>query len=226
MSRARLIVAALLAAAFVAFFAAGGHRYFSFDNLKAQQAAFEGWRAAYPWQSAAGFFGLYVLFTSLSLPAASLMTLLAGAIFGLGWGVLIVSFASAIGATLAFLASRFVLREWVQARFHAQLRAVNEGVEREGGFYLFTLRLIPAVPYFLINLAMGLTPMRTWTYYWVSQLGMLAGTFLFAHAGAQLAAVDSPGEVLSPGVLGAFAALGLAPLVAKKLLAKRLSHDV
>ncbi len=218
MSRARLILAALLAAAFVAFFAAGGHRYFSFDNLKAQQAAFEGWRAAYPWQSAAGFFALYVLFTSLSLPAASLMTLLAGAIFGLGWGVLIVSFASAIGATLAFLASRFVLREWVQARFHAQLRAVNEGVEREGGFYLFTLRLIPAVPYFLINLAMGLTPMRTWTYYWVSQAAMFPATVLYVNAGTQLGQLQSLRQVLSWDLIGAFLLLGVFPLVATRAL--------
>jgi uncharacterized membrane protein YdjX (TVP38/TMEM64 family) len=114
----------------------------------------------------------------------------------------------------------------VQGRYGQQLRAVNEGFAREGGFYLFTLRLIPAVPFFAINLAMGLVPIRVWTFYWVSQLGMLAGTFLFAHAGAGLAAVDSPWEVLSPGVLGALAALGLAPLVAKKLFAKRLPDGV
>ena len=129
-----------------------------------------------PWQTALGFFAIYVAFTALSLPAAALMTLLAGAIFGLFWGVVLVSFASAIGATLALLASRFVLRDWVQARFGAQLRGINRGVEREGAFYLFALRLVPAVPFFLINLAMGLTPIRTWTFYWVSQLGMLPGT--------------------------------------------------
>jgi len=226
LSRARLLVAALVVAAIVAFFAAGGHRYFTFENLKAQQAAFEGWRAMYPWQSALAFFAIYVVFTSLSLPAASLMTLLAGAIFGLGWGVLIVSFASAIGATLAFLASRFVLREWVQARFHAQLRGINQGVEREGGLYLFTLRLIPAVPYFLINLAMGLTPIRTWTYYWVSQVAMFPATVLYVNAGTQIAQLQSLREVLSWDLIGAFILLGVFPLVATRgvqwIKAKRL----
>ncbi len=216
LSRARLLVAALVVAAIVAFFAAGGHRYFTFENLKAQQAAFEGWRAMYPWQSALAFFAIYVVFTSLSLPAASLMTLLAGAIFGLGWGVLIVSFASAIGATLAFLASRFVLREWVQARFHAQLRGINQGVEREGGLYLFTLRLIPAVPYFLINLAMGLTPIRTWTYYWVSQVAMFPATVLYVNAGTQIAQLQSLREVLSWDLIGAFILLGIFPLLATR----------
>jgi pyruvate/2-oxoglutarate dehydrogenase complex dihydrolipoamide dehydrogenase (E3) component/uncharacterized membrane protein YdjX (TVP38/TMEM64 family) len=216
LSRARLLVAALVAAAIVAFFASGGHRYFTFENLKAQQAAFEGWRAMYPWQSALAFFAIYVVFTSLSLPAASLMTLLAGAIFGLGWGVLLVSFASAIGATLAFLASRFVLREWVQARFHAQLRGINQGVEREGGLYLFTLRLIPAVPYFLINLAMGLTPIRTWTYYWVSQVAMFPATVLYVNAGTQIAQLQSLREVLSWDLIGAFILLGIFPLVATR----------
>lgn len=216
LSRARLLVAALVAAAIVAFFASGGHRYFTFENLKAQQAAFEGWRATYPSQSALAFFAIYVVFTSLSLPAASLMTLLAGAIFGLGWGVLLVSFASAIGATLAFLASRFVLREWVQARFHAQLRGINQGVEREGGLYLFTLRLIPAVPYFLINLAMGLTPIRTWTYYWVSQVAMFPATVLYVNAGTQIAQLQSLREVLSWDLIGAFILLGIFPLVATR----------
>ena len=165
MSRARLLVVALVVLAFAAFLALGGPRYFTFENLKAQQAALEEWRALHPRQALLAFFALYIAFTSASLPAAALLTILAGAIFGLGWGVLLVSFASAIGATVAMLAARFVLRDWVQARFGAQLRGINQGVAREGGFYLFTLRLIPAVPYFLINLAMGLTPIRAWTFY-------------------------------------------------------------
>ncbi|HEX6156362.1 MAG TPA: FAD-dependent oxidoreductase, partial [Burkholderiales bacterium] len=216
MSRARLLVVGLVALAFVVFLAAGGPRYFTFENLKAQQAALESWRALYPWQTMAGFFVLYVAFTSASLPAASLLTILAGAIFGFGWGVLLVSFASAIGATVAMLAARFVLRDWVQARFGAQLRGINQGVEREGGFYLFTLRLIPAVPYFLINLAMGLTPIRPWTYYWVSQLAMFPATLLYVNAGTQLARLDSPRGILSWQLIGAFVLLGFFPLLAKK----------
>ena len=174
----------------------------------------------------AAFFLGYVLLATTSLPGGAAATMAAGALFGAATATLLVSFASTIGATLAFLITRFLLKDHVERRFGSRLRRLHEGVERDGAYYLFVLRLTPGVPFLVVNAAMGLTRMRTWTYYWVSQLGMLAGTFLFAHAGAQLAAVDSPGEVLSPGVLGAFAALGLAPLVAKKLFAKRLSHDV
>jgi pyruvate/2-oxoglutarate dehydrogenase complex dihydrolipoamide dehydrogenase (E3) component/uncharacterized membrane protein YdjX (TVP38/TMEM64 family) len=215
-SRGKLGVLALFVVALVAFFAAGGQRYFTFENLKAQQAALQSWRGMAPWQTALGFFALYVAFTSLSLPAASLLTILAGAIFGIGWGVLLVSFASATGATLAMLAARFVLREWVQARFGAQLKGINRGVEREGAFYLFTLRLIPAVPYFLINLAMGLTPIRAWTFYWVSQVAMFPATVLYVNAGTQLARLDSLQGILSWQLIGAFVLLGIFPLVAKR----------
>ena len=216
MSRGKLLVLGAFALAIVAFFVAGGQRYFSFENLKAQQAALEAWREAYPWQAAAAFFLLYVAFTSLSLPAASLMTILAGAIFGTSLGTVLVSFASAIGATVAMLASRFVLRDWVQERWPSQLRGVNRGVEKEGAFYLFTLRLIPAVPYFLINLAMGLTPIRTWTFYWVSQVAMFPATVLYVNAGTQLARLDSLRGILSWQLIGAFVLLGIFPLVAKK----------
>jgi uncharacterized membrane protein YdjX (TVP38/TMEM64 family) len=216
LSRARLAVALFLVVALVAFFAAGGPRYLSFETLKAQQAALEAWRAAYPWQSALAFFLLYIAFTSLSLPAASVMTIIAGAIFGLGLGILIVSFASAIGALIAMLAARFVLRDWVQGRWGAQLRGVNRGVEKEGAFYLFTLRLIPAVPYFLINLAMGLTPIRPWTFYWVSQLAMFPATVLYVNAASQLARLDSLRGILSWDLIGALVLLGIFPLVAKK----------
>jgi len=215
-SRARLFVVAVVVLAFVVFFAAGGPRYFTFENLKAQQAALEEWRALHPAQALAAFFTLYIAFTSASLPGALLLTILAGAIFGFGWGVALVSFASAIGATIAMLGARFVLRDWVQARFGAQLRGINQGVEREGAFYLFTLRLIPAVPYFLINLAMGLTPIRTWTYYWVSQLAMFPATVIYVNAGTQLARLDSPAGILSGQLIGAFVLLGLFPLLAKK----------
>jgi uncharacterized membrane protein YdjX (TVP38/TMEM64 family) len=169
-----------------------------------------------------------VAFTSLSLPAATLLTLLAGAIFGLGWGAALVSFASALGATIAMLAARFVLRDWVQERWRAQLQGVNRGVEREGAFYLFTLRLVPAFPYFLVNLAMGLTPIRPWTFYWVSQLAMLPATLIYVNAGTQLARLDSLRGIVSWPLIGAFVLLGVFPLVAKWALdfarARRLTQ--
>jgi pyruvate/2-oxoglutarate dehydrogenase complex dihydrolipoamide dehydrogenase (E3) component/uncharacterized membrane protein YdjX (TVP38/TMEM64 family) len=179
----------------------------------------QSWYHAHPAEAGAGFFLIYVACTALSLPgAATLLTLLGGAVFGLLWGTLLASFASSLGATSAFLLSRFVLRDWVQRRFGRQLRGINDGVAKEGAFYLFTLRLIPAVPFFAINVAMALTPLRAWTFYWVSQLGMLAGTLVYVNAGTQLAQLDSPAGILSPGLIGAFLLLGLFPLLAKKLL--------
>jgi pyruvate/2-oxoglutarate dehydrogenase complex dihydrolipoamide dehydrogenase (E3) component/uncharacterized membrane protein YdjX (TVP38/TMEM64 family) len=179
----------------------------------------QSWYQAHPWQTVAGFFAVYVAATALSLPgAATLLTLAAGATFGLLWGAVLVSFASSLGATAAFLVSRFILRDWVQERFGRQLQGINDGVAREGAFYLFTLRLIPAVPFFVINLAMGLTSLRAWTFYWVSQAGMLAGTLVYVNAGTQLAAIESPAGILSPGLIGAFLLLGFFPLVAKRLL--------
>jgi pyruvate/2-oxoglutarate dehydrogenase complex dihydrolipoamide dehydrogenase (E3) component/uncharacterized membrane protein YdjX (TVP38/TMEM64 family) len=159
-----------------------------------------------------------VIVTGLSFPGAVPLTLVAGAVFGLLWGTVIVSFASSLGATLAFLVSRFLLRDFVQARFGAYLRTINEGVEKEGGFYLFTLRLIPAVPFVAINVVMAMTPMRVATFYWVSQLGMLAGTLVYVNAGTQVAAIQSPREILSLGVVGAFLLLGFFPLMAKRLI--------
>lgn len=218
MSRSRFLVVAGIAAVIVLFFAVGAHRYLAFENLKAQQAAISGWYASHPWQTAIAFFAVYVAVTGLSLPGAALMTLAGGAMFGLLIGTLLVSFASSLGATLAFLASRFVLRDWVQRRFGSQLNRIDQGIDREGAFYLFTLRLIPAVPFFVINLAMGLTSLKTWTFYWVSQLGMLAGTLVFVNAGTQLAAIESPAGILSWQIIGAFLLLGFFPLLAKKLV--------
>jgi pyruvate/2-oxoglutarate dehydrogenase complex dihydrolipoamide dehydrogenase (E3) component/uncharacterized membrane protein YdjX (TVP38/TMEM64 family) len=216
LTRSKLAVVLVFVVAIAAFFAAGGQRYFSFENLKAQQAALEGWREMHPWGAALGFLAIYIAFTSLSLPAASILTILAGAIFGLGVGIVLVSFASAIGATIAMLAARFVLRDWVQARFGRRLEGVNRGVEKEGAFYLFTLRLIPAVPYFLINLAMGLTPIRAWTFYWVSQVAMFPATVLYVNAGTQLARLESLRGILSWELIGALVLLGIFPLVAKR----------
>ena len=218
MMRSRWLLLAALAAFAAAFFALGGHRYLTFESIKQQQAAIEATYRSHPWQTVIGYFAFYVVVTAVSLPGAAAMTLVGGAVFGLGWGTLIVSFASSIGATLAFLAARFLLRDWVQQRFAAALQAINAGIARDGGFYLFTLRLIPVVPFFAINLALGLTPIRTWTFYWVSQLGMLAGTVVYVNAGTQLAAIQSPAGIVSPGLVGAFVLLGVFPLVAKRLV--------
>ena len=218
MSNRKLLLAAVIAVAVVLFFAFDLGRYLSLDTLKAQQAAIESFRAAQPWLAAAIYFALYVAVTALSLPGAALMTLAGGAVFGLWWGLLIVSFASSIGATLAFLASRFLLRDWVTQRFGERLAAIDAGVKREGGFYLFTLRLVPVFPFFVINLLFGLTAMKARSFYWVSQLGMLAGTLVYVNAGTQLAQIDSLAGIVTPALLGSFALLGIFPLIAKKIV--------
>lgn len=214
----RLLLLAALAALVLTYFGLDLGRFLSLDYFKSQQAAIEAWRAAQPLKAALAFFVAYVAVTGLSLPGAAVMTLVGGAVFGLFWGLLLVSFASSLGATLAFLVSRFLLRDWVQKRFGDRLRAINAGVEKEGGFYLFTLRLVPVFPFFVINLLMGLTPIRTWTFYWVSQIGMLAGTLVYVNAGTQLAKIDSLAGILSPALLGSFVLLGLFPLIAKKIV--------
>jgi len=214
----RLLLLAALAALVAAFFALDLGRFLTIEALKASHAEFVGLREASPWRVFAAFFLGYVAVTALSLPGAAIMTLAAGALFGLATGTVLVSFASSIGATLAFLVSRYLLREAVQTRFGDRLKAINQGVARDGAFYLFTLRLVPVFPFFLINLLMGLTPMRTATFYWVSQVGMLAGTLVYVNAGTRLAAIDSPGDILSPALLASFALLGVFPLVAKRVV--------
>ena len=186
----RLLLVAALAGLLLAYFALDLGRFLSLDYFKSQQLTIEAWRAAQPIQAALLFFATYVAVTGLSLPGATVMTLVAGAVFGLFWGLLLVSFASSLGATLAFLVSRFLLRDWVQQRFGDRLRAINAGVEKEGGLYLFTLRLVPVFAFFVINLLMALTPIRTGTFYWVSQIGMLAGTLVYVNGGTQLARID------------------------------------
>ena len=207
---------AVLVLAVAAFFALGLSRYLSLEFIKSQQGQLEAWRAANPLVAALTFFGIYIATTALSLPGATILTLTAGAIFGLGWGSLIASFAASIGATLAFLISRVLLRDWVQARFGERLAAINDDVRKDGAFYLFTLRVVPLFPFFLINLAMGLTHIRVLTFYGVSQLGMLLGTIVYVNAGTQLARIDKLADVASPGVLASLALLGLFPLIAKK----------
>ncbi|MDO9570688.1 MAG: FAD-dependent oxidoreductase [Hydrogenophaga sp.] len=211
-----LLVAVLLG--IVAFFALGLDRYFSLAFLKESQASLATLREQQPLQLALGFFLVYVAVTALSLPGAVIVTLAGGAIFGLGWGLLLVSFASSVGATLAFLTARFLLRDSVQSRFGQRMADMDKGIQKDGAFYLFTLRLIPVVPFFVINLLMGLTKMKTWTYYWVSQLGMLAGTAVYVNAGTQLGQLDSLQGILSPGLLGSFVLLGLFPLIARQVV--------
>jgi pyruvate/2-oxoglutarate dehydrogenase complex dihydrolipoamide dehydrogenase (E3) component/uncharacterized membrane protein YdjX (TVP38/TMEM64 family) len=217
-SKSRLLLALLLLLLVAAFFVFDAGRFLSLDFYKSQQAAIEAYRAANPLPAAGIFFLIYVAVTALSVPGAAVLTLVGGAIFGLAWGTLIISFASTVGATLAFLVARFLLRGWVQGRFGRRLTAINAGIERDGPFYLFTLRLVPIFPFFVINLVMGLTPIRTWTFYWVSQIGMLAGTLVYVNAGTQLGRIESVRGILSPEVLGSFALLGIFPLVARKLV--------
>lgn len=185
------------------------------DNLKASRDAQQAQVMSAPLATAAVFFAVYVAAAALSIPGALILTLAAGAMFGLGWGLVLVSFASSLGALLAFLAARYLLRDAIQARFGKALAPINDGVNKDGTFYLLTLRLVPVFPFWLINLLMGLTPMGAGRFYLVSQLGMLAGTAVYVNAGTQLAAIQSPGDILSPGLLGSFVLLGLFPLLAK-----------
>ncbi len=213
MSRSRVVLLLVIAAAIVSFFAFDLDRFLTLDALKSGREALASWVGANLALALAGFFVAYVAVTSLSLPGAAIMTLAGGALFGLLAGTVVVSFASTLGATLAFLASRFMFRDAVRAKFGQRLTAFEEGVRRDGAFYLFTLRLVPAFPFFLVNLLMGLTPIRTATYALVSQIGMLPGTVVFVYAGTQLAQLDSLSGILSPGLIGAFVAIGVLPLL-------------
>ncbi len=217
MKRALLVV--LLLSLIALWHFSGLGQYLTFDSLKANHAALVDLYQQHPLAMLAGFFALYVLLTALSVPGAALMTLAAGALFGLVRGTLLVSFASTLGATLAFLSSRYLLRDWVQARFGARLAGIDQGMARDGAFYLFSLRLVPAVPFFLINLLMGLTAIRSWTFYWVSQVGMLLGTLVYVNAGTQLGAIRGLGDIASPALLGSFVALSLVPWLGKWLVA-------
>jgi len=218
-NRSRLILILTIAALAALFFALDLDQYLTLDYFKTQQQAFERFYADHKGATVAVYFAVYVVVTALSLPGAAAMSLVGGAIFGLWLGVLVVSFASSIGATLAFLVARFLLRDTVQNRFGDRLRKINRGVERDGAFYLFTLRLVPIFPFFVINLAMALTPIRTLTFYIVSQIGMLPGTFVYINAGTQLAQIESAGGILSPGLILSFVLLGVFPLIAKKAVA-------
>ncbi len=213
----KFLIIGFIVCAVIAFFALGLDQLLTLDAIKERQGEFAELVSQSPVLVAAGFFILYVIVTALSLPGAAILTIASGFLFGLVNGVVIASFASSIGATLAFLASRYLFKKSVQERFGNRLGAINNGIEKEGAFYLFTLRLIPVFPFFLINLLMGLTTVRTWTFYWVSQVGMFLGTAVYVNAGTQLSKVHSLSGILSPGLLVSFILLGLFPLFAKKL---------
>ena len=212
------LVAAIIIIVIV-FWAFDLGRYLTLSYVKGSLEGFKSLYAEHRVLVILIYFVIYVVATSLSLPGAAVLTIAGGALFGFLTGTLIVSFASTIGATLACFVARFLLRDWVQGKFGDKIVKINEGVEKEGALYLFTLRLIPVFPFWIINLVMGLTRMRLWTFYWVSQLGMLAGTMVYINAGKELAKIDSLRGILSPGILISFALLGIFPIAAKKLLA-------
>ena len=212
-----LLVVAVVALG-IAFFAFDLHHVLTLEGLKSGKQQFEAWRASSPVLVVFAFFGFYVIVTALSLPGAAVMTLAAGALFGLFWGTVLVSFASSLGATLAFLASRYLLRDSVQRRFGDRLKLVNEGVAKDGALYLLTLRLVPLFPFFLINMLMGLTPIRTRTYYLVSQAGMLPGTLVYVNAGTQLAKIENLYGIVSLDLLIAFALLAVVPWISRRFL--------
>lgn len=218
MTTSQVRVLAFIALAIGAFFLFDIDQWLTLERFKAEYARLIGYRDSHPLLTTLAYAGIYIAVAGLSLPGATVLTLAGGALFGLVWGTLIVSFASSIGATLAFLAARFLFRDTVKSRFGDRLAAIDAGLAKDGPYYLFTLRLVPLFPFFVINLAMGLTAIKTSTFYWVSQLGMLAGTVVYVNAGTQLAKIDSLSGILSPPLVGAFVLLGLFPLFAKKLV--------
>jgi uncharacterized membrane protein YdjX (TVP38/TMEM64 family) len=214
----KIVIVAVLAAIVAAFFVFDLGQYFTLEYIKQSQAKFAAYHAEHTMLVVGAYMLIYIIMAALSLPGAAVMTLLGGALFGLVVGTVAVSFASTIGATLACLVSRFLLRDWVQSKIGDKLKPINEGVEKEGAFYLFTMRLIPAFPFWLINLAMGLTKMPILTFYWVSQIGMLPGTMVYVNAGKELGKLESLSGILSPTLIFSFVLLGIFPLAVKKIM--------
>jgi len=215
----KIIIVLVVAGLITAFRIFNLGDYFSLAYIKESQEKFEIMYTEHRAAVIAGYMGIYILVITLSLPGAAVMTTAAGVFFGLLTGTIIVSFASTIGSTLACFVSRFILRDWIQGKFGDKLKTVNEGIEKEGALYLFTLRLIPVFPVWLINLVMGLTKMPLRTFFWVSQVGMLAGTIVYVNAGKELGKIDSLSGIFSPTLILSFVILGLFPITAKKLLA-------
>ena len=214
----KLIILAVLAALVASYFIFDLGSYLSLEGIKSVVEAAQGYYKDNPALVIGIFFAIYVIATAASFPGAAFLTLAAGALFGFYTGTIVVSFASTLGATLAFLASRFVLRDSIESKFGDKLKGINEGLERDGAFYLFTLRMVPAVPFFVINLVMGLTRIKTWTYAWVSQIGMLLGTAIYVNAGTQLANLEDLSGIVSPALLASIVLLGIAPLIAKFII--------
>jgi len=214
----RLLIVAAIIIVVILFKVLGLGQYLSLDYLKTSQDKFVQLYTGHRIAVIATYMAIYIVVTALSLPGAVVMTLAGGALFGFWIGFVVVSFASTIGATLACFVARFLLRDWVQNKFGEKLSAINSGVEKEGAFYLFSLRLVPIFPFFVINLVMGLTTMELLTFYWVSQLGMLPGTMVFVNAGKELGKIESLSGILSPGLIISFVILGLFPITVKKLL--------
>lgn len=214
----RLLLLLAAATAIASFFLFDLQSYLSLAELKAQRDALASYAQMRPVLTIGIYFIAYVVMAAFSLPGAAIMTLAGGAVFGLATGTIVVSFASSIGATLAFLAARFIFRNSVQRRFKDRLQRLNDGVQRDGGFYLLSLRLVPVFPFFVINLVAALTPLGTWTFYWVSQIGMLPATLIYVNAGTQLGQLSAPGDILSLPLLGAFILLALLPLLMRRVL--------
>jgi len=214
----RLFIVSAIVVAVLLFKVLGLGQYLTLDYLKASQDTFAQLYSENRLAVIAAYMAIYIAVTALSLPGAAVMTLAGGAMFGFWLGFIVVSFASTIGATLACLVARFLLRDWVQKKFGDKLSAMNKGIEKEGPFYLFSLRLVPIFPFFVINMAMGLTNMKLLTFYWVSQIGMLPGTMAYVNAGKELGRIESLSGILSPGLIISFVILGLFPITVKKLL--------
>ncbi|MGR5155830.1 TVP38/TMEM64 family protein [Vibrio owensii] len=214
------LILGLILLATIIFLGVNFGQYLTLENAKVQQQALNSFIDQNFVFAAATYFFAYIAITAFSIPGAAVVTLLGAALFGFWTSLLLVSFASTIGATIAFLSSRYLLREWVQSKFGNKLNAINQGVEKDGAFYLFSLRLIPVFPFFLINLLMGLTPMSVARFYLTSQIGMLPGTAVYLNAGTQLATIDSLSGIVSPTVLASFALLGLFPIIAKWVMNK------
>lgn len=214
----KILILLFIALAFGLFKFFGISDYLTLDYIKDNQAQFQSYYLENSALTISIFFFVYIFTTALSIPGATVLTLLGGAIFGLGTGLLIISFASTIGATLSFLLTRTLFRESVERKFGKRIKGLNEGVEKEGAFYLFTLRLVPIFPFFLINLGMGLTRIKTFTFYFISQLGMLPGTAVYVNAGVQLSQIESLKGIVSLDVLGSLALLGIFPIIAKKFI--------
>ncbi|PIV33334.1 MAG: TVP38/TMEM64 family protein [Lysobacterales bacterium CG02_land_8_20_14_3_00_62_12] len=213
----RWLILLLLIGVIFTLWQSGLLRELNLTELQSRRLELRAWTLAHPGLAAAEFFALYVLITASSLPGAAILTLAAGAMFGLLEGSLLASFASSVGASLAFLSSRFLLRDGLRSRYGERIKHFDAGIEKDCAYYLLSMRLVPAIPFFLVNLLSGLTPMKLGKFYLVSQIGMLPGTLVFVYAGTQLAAIKSLGDVLSPGLLAAFVLLGLLPITLRLL---------